>query len=238
MKREAIRAVALAICLLGTHFSAAWIRAEEIEIEDVEIFIEINATDGDAGLQLILDAEDWRKIQVRDPEGKKVLDFKAQGSVGSQGITELALESAEPSFAEQPLEEFLELFPEGDYLLWGLTVENDVLVGEATLTHDLPDAPVLISPTDGADDVDPLNTLIQWALVADPPGSSIVGYQVIVEREEPSLRVFSVDLGPAATSVTVPSEFMEAGGEYKYEVLAIEESGNRTISEAEFETAD
>jgi hypothetical protein len=34
------------------------------------------------------------------------------------------------------------------------------------------------------------------------------------------------------TSVTVPKEFMEGGAIYKYQVLAIEESGNQTISSA------
>ena len=38
------------------------------------------------------------------------------------------------------------------------------------------------------------------------------------------------------TSVTVPADFMRPGGEYKVEVIAIERSGNRTITEVEFET--
>ena len=69
--------------------------------------------------------------------------------------------------------------------------------------------------------------------MADPPGSEIVGYQVIVEREKLTpLVVFSADVSPATISVTVPSEFMEPGTEYKFEVLAIEASGNKTISDA------
>ena len=38
------------------------------------------------------------------------------------------------------------------------------------------------------------------------------------------------------TSVTIPPEFMEPGMDYKVEVLAREESGNKTITEVEFET--
>jgi hypothetical protein len=34
----------------------------------------------------------------------------------------------------------------------------------------------------------------------------------------------------------VPPEFMASGTAYKFEVLAIEASGNQTISEREFET--
>jgi hypothetical protein len=34
----------------------------------------------------------------------------------------------------------------------------------------------------------------------------------------------------------VPEEFLEDGTEYKFEVLAIEASGNQTITEGAFET--
>ena len=77
------------------------------------IRIEINGTDGDAGIQIFLDGEGWDSMKVFDPNGKTVLNFKAKGSVGMQGITELFFESAEPSFDEQPLDELLALFPEG-----------------------------------------------------------------------------------------------------------------------------
>jgi hypothetical protein len=48
--------------------------------------------------------------------------------------------------------------------------------------------------------------------------------------------VFSVDLPASTTSVTVPAEFLEPGTQYKVEVLAIEASGNQTITEVEFMT--
>ena len=79
--------------------------------------------------------------------------------------------------------------------------------------------------------------MIRWDPVTTPAGVTIVGYHVVVEREDPS-RAFRVDMPATATSVTVPAEFMEAGTEYKVEVLSIEESGNQTITEVEFETAE
>jgi hypothetical protein len=209
-----------------------------VQLDDAAIYIEINDSDGDAGIQIFLDGEGWNSMEVFDPNGNSILyvTAEADGSVGTQGITELFFESAEPSFDEQPLEDLLDLFPEGNYRLEGTTTEGDTLKGKAKLTHDLPDAPVLVSPAEDAEDVDPEETVIEWELVADPPGSMIVGYEVVVERETGSLRVFSVDLGPEATSVTVPPEFMEPDTAYKFEVLAIEKSGNQTISEREFET--
>ena len=47
---------------------------------------------------------------------------------------------------------------------------------------------------------------------------------------------FSVYLPASVTSVTVPKEFMKNNSSYKYEVLAIEVSGNQTISAATFST--
>jgi hypothetical protein len=83
---------------------------------------------------------------------------------------------------------------------------------------------------------------IDWEPVANPfPGTAsavnIVGYQVIVEQVKPQpLRVFSVNLQPTVTEVTVSPEFLQPNAEYIVEVLAIEASGNQTISEGEFKT--
>ena len=48
--------------------------------------------------------------------------------------------------------------------------------------------------------------------------------------------VFSVTLPATASHVTIPEAFMRDDTCYNYEVLAIEESGNQTLSSAEFET--
>jgi hypothetical protein len=50
------------------------------------------------------------------------------------------------------------------------------------------------------------------------------------------LRVFSVNLQPTVTEVTVSPEFLQPNADYIVEVLAIEASGNQTISEGEFKT--
>ena len=168
------------------------------------------------------------------PNGDVMFSVMAASSVGMQGITEFFFESAEPSFDEQSLEELLELFPEGKYRLSGTTTEGRKLRGTALLTHALPDAPVLVFPIEG-EEVDPNDAVFSWQLVADPPSSWIVRYQVIVECEEPVFRVLDVLVGPTVDSLTVPPEFLEEGAdECKWEVLAIERSGNQTISETEF----
>jgi len=209
--------------------------AQAVLLDDTAIFIEINDTDGDAGIQIFLDGEGWDTMQVFDPTGRMVLGIAADGNVGIQGVTELFLESAEPSFDEQPLDEFLELFPPGRYVFRGATTEGERLVGNSRLTHAIPEAPEITSPAEEGS-LDPANAVIEWERVPNPPGSRIVLYEVIVERDEGSLRVFTADMGPGKTSVTVPSEFLQSGRAYKVEVIAVERSGNRTITEVEFET--
>jgi hypothetical protein len=71
---------------------------------------------------------------------------------------------------------------------------------------------------------------------------TIVAYQLIVEvDEEPHPHAFakrnlSVYVPPEVTSLTVPDEFLQPGTAYLWEVLAIEESGNQTLSSSAFET--
>lgn len=206
------------------------------------IIIEVNATAGDAGIQIFVDAAGWQKLEVFDPNGQKIFDVRGSGSVGRQGVTELFFESAEPSFAEQSLNELFTRFPAGNYTFKGTTVDGQTLNGKATLKHNIPAGPAIVFPAEGA----VLNpggpVVIDWEPVANPfPGTasavSIVGYQVIVERMKPQpLRVFSVNLQSTVTQVTVSPEFIQANAEYTFEVLAIEASGNQTISEGGFNT--
>lgn len=46
----------------------------------------------------------------------------------------------------------------------------------------------------------------------------------------------SMYLPPSVTSITIPGEFLEPGTSYNWEVLAIEESGNQTLSSSAFRT--
>jgi hypothetical protein len=133
-----IAGAAAAITLLVT---AATLWA--IPLADAKIRIEINATDGDAGIQIFLDGVGWSQCVVSDPNGDPVVTIQASGSVGGQGITELFFESAEPSFEDQPLEDLLALFPTGKYQFDCITTGGQTLKRSATLTHKLPAGPVV-----------------------------------------------------------------------------------------------
>ena len=96
-----------------------------------------------------VDGEGWERLILTDHNYRRILDVNVKGNLGNViGLTELFSESAEPSLEEVSKDEFLELFPEGDYFYFGRTVEMEWMVGEATLTHDLPCEAVLLSPAE------------------------------------------------------------------------------------------
>lgn len=134
------------------------------------------------------------------------------------------------------MEEFLERFPEGEYKFEGETLEGDELVGEAEFTHALPAPPENLSPAEG-DVVSPLGFTVSFDAVTEDVNGNPIDvsyYEVVVEKEnaEPILQTFKVILRPSQTSVAVPSAFLEPDTEYKVEVIAVLEGGNRTITES------
>jgi hypothetical protein len=214
--------------------SDAQAASKPIRLADSRLIVEVNATDGDAGLQVFLDGEPWRTMTISAPDGQTVLEVEGEGRLKDYGLTELFSESSEPPFTEFPLAEFKKLFPEGRYTFAGETVEGQSLTGSARLSHDIPDGPEITSPAEGAT-VGRGNVVARWNAVAESGGIDIVGYRAIVTRENP-LRVFSADLPGSARSMPVPAEFLQTGVEYKLEVQAIEESGNQTLTEISFTT--
>ena len=215
----------------------------EIPFSIARIIIEFNASAQDVGIQVLVDGEPWKHLRVFSPNGRRVLDITGKRSLGKQGLTELFFESSEPSLVELPLPEFLVRFPEGTYALEGKTIDGIGLEGTAILSHVIPAGPEIISPVSLDDNppvVDPSNAVIEWNPVTDTITDSdtfeIIGYQVIVEQVEPR-RIFSIDLPALVTSVVVPPDFfLQPDTLHKFEVLAIEASGNQTITEGEFVT--
>ncbi len=209
---------------------------EVIPFTDARIRIEVNATDGDSGLHVLLDAEGWKFVNIFDPCGKLVFHVAGGGSVRKTGLTELFFESAEPGFEELPLDQFLARFPKGDYCFVGETITGKKLRSKAQLTHALPEGPVLLLPAEGAV-LNPSNVVLSWAPVADPAGSRIVRYEVlVVEDGSVPKRVLSATVPAAVTSMVVPPTFLVRNASYKWEILAIEQGGNQTLSEGTFLT--
>lgn len=233
----------------------------EIPLDVVNIFFELNNTDGDLGIHALIDGEPWRKLIIEDLNGKRILMVRNWGSLGMQGLTELFFESAEPTFDELSAEEFFERFPEGTYEVEGITLEGEELEGEAEVSHQMPAPPSGIEvngeatpePTEEnpeicEEDSGPevsLPVTISWDAVTtshpelgsptDDPGIIIEAYQVVVEREEGDPLKLTFDLPPGTTSVDIPEGLLEEGDELKLEILVRESSGNQTATETCFE---
>jgi hypothetical protein len=229
------RHLLLALLLLGLSAAlpsqTAGAKATTIPFADARLKIEVNATDGDAGLQVFLDGEPWKAVGLYNPAGRKLVEITAKGPLKDYGLTELFSESSEPSFDVFPIEQFKKLFPEGVYTFRGTTIDGKHLLSTARLTHDIPNGPRIVRPRDDAQ-VSRGRVVVAWKPVRTP-GVDIVGYQVVVTREDP-LRVLSADLPASARRLPVPAEFLQRGTEYTAEVLAIEKSGNQTLTEVAF----
>jgi Fibronectin type III domain len=206
--------------------------ASQVRLAEATLIIEVNSTDGDAGLQVFLDADPWSRMAVTDPNGRTILDVDARGRLDRFGLTELFSETNEPGFSELPLRKFKRRFPAGTYRFSGRAVDGKRLVGRARLSHDTPNGPRITAPAADATVPDG-NLVTSWTRGRQPAGVDITGYRVIVEREDP-LRVFNADLPASVTSVTIPAEFLEPDTEYKLEIQVIERSGNQSISEQSF----
>jgi hypothetical protein len=207
--------------------------AEQVKLKDATLIVEVNATDGDAGLQVFLDGDPWKAMRVVAPNGRTILDVGTKGRLQGYGLTELFSESSEPPFDTFPLEKFKSLFPEGRYTFRGATIEGRALTGAARLSHDIPAGPKILAPTDGSR-VARSGVVARWRAAAEAAGVEVVGYRAIVTQEEPRLRVLNVDLPASARKVEIPREFLQPRTEYKLEVQAIERSGNQTLTEVSF----
>jgi hypothetical protein len=208
--------------------------AKKAQLDEAEFFIEYNASDKDAGVQVFLDGEGWDWLEIYNPAGKKIYRFNVDNDAKKIGMTELFFESSEPSFDALPFADLLKLYPEGEYEFSGQMINGDKFESKTKFTHMVPAAPVVSPKAHSV--VDPKNTVISWKPVTKPKGINIVSYQVIVERNDP-LRVLDVTLPPTARKIQIPAEFLEYDTPYQFEVLAKEESRNQTISIGFFKTS-
>ena len=218
-----------------------------VTLKDAKLNIEHNATDEDTGFQGFVDSEGWRRLEVTGPKGQ-VLRFEGRGSLAKLGLTELFFETVEPENKDVPIDEMLAKLPEGRYTIAGPGQENGKSTGRtsgrAWLTHDIPAGPVLVTPAEGAR-VATRGVVARWKPVTRTITGApvtIIAYQLIIEKDaEPHPHMIgklglSIYVPPAVTSLAVPDGFLEPRTAYNWEVLAIERSGNQTLSSGSFRT--
>ena len=211
----------------------------------------------------------WWWYRIDDPNDEKLIAVKAVGRLADQGLTEVFFESAEPLCEpdeEEPdelvvgLAEFIDRFPEGEYLFRAALNDGDRAIGTTELTYNIPAAPDISMTEDTEQYIH--EVVVEWepgtdlgekchdqdlvddGTIADPADVEVVGWELVVEPadEEASdpFRVYSVQLPPEQTWAMIPDEYLwkmfdEGFTEFKFEVGAIEESGNQVFSEGEFE---
>lgn len=231
MKRSVPVFLVAAIALMLAEAGLGWAAPLSVPFKESRIYIEFNQTANDLGYHVSLDAEDWKWLKIVNPEQRVVFVVEGRGAYKQLGMTELFFEGAEPSLDDFPLDDLLALFPEGIYTFLGSTVERERLVGVSTLSHAVPNGPGNVAALLGPND----SLVISWDPVTTVPVGfparpiSIVGYQLIVKP-------FQVTVPATVTSVTVPPEFVSSlpAGENLFEVLAIDVSGNQSITESSF----
>jgi hypothetical protein len=221
--------------------------AAAVRLKDAKLNIEHNATDKDTGFQGFIDSEGWRRLDVSGPEGR-VLTLEGRGALARLGLTELFFETVEPENADVPIEQMLAKLPEGNYTIAGRAQENGRRAGrtsgKAWLTHAIPEGPRLVSPAEGAT-VPVRGVVARWrpvskTITGDPV--RIIAYQLIVEKDVKPHRHMIGKLGlsmylpRSVASIAIPDGFLQPRTAYKWEVLAIERSGNQTLSSGSFRT--
>jgi hypothetical protein len=243
--RRVLASAALPLCL---GIGAGPCRADNaVPLKEAKLIIEHNATDLDTGFQGFIDSESWSEITVAGPDGE-VLRFEGLGRLRDLGLTELFFETVEPENGDVPIETMLALLPEGEYVFTGVGMESGeatgTTIGAAHFSHAIPAGPVLEQPADGAT-VDTEDMVVRWSPVTKTIGGediAIVAYQLIIERDIDPHPIMigkfglSVHLPPDVSSFEVPEDFLEAGTAYKWEVLAIADNGNQTLSSGAFST--
>jgi hypothetical protein len=230
---------------------------EEGEFEVAEIYFELNDTDGDLGIHALIDGDEWKRLEIEDPNERELLNILVRGSLLRQGLTEIFFESAEPTFDELAPEKFFRRFPEGIYEIEGKTLEGDDLGSEVQVSHVMPAPPdVWIKNNPAAEDCDAedlpefkvgKSILLSWDPVTEShpdlgeTGEVVVkNYEVVVEIDDTPWKT-SIILPPDMTSFLIPDEILamaelDADGEaeIKFEVLVRAENNNQTAVESCF----
>lgn len=219
---------------------------KEEKMPTTKLFFEYNSTDNDTGIHGAFDTSSFTELCIYDPNGKQILAVKPQGKLKELGMAGIFFESREPKHGEVSIRKHESDFPEGLYSIKAVTHEGVGLTGAAMLTHTVPAPTTILFPKEkqtlGIGDVE-----VRWTPVTSTTKGEpvvITGYEVIVTKEnheDPhglSQPIYDVHVNPSVTSLRVPKEFFEPNTEYELEVLAIEKSGNQTITVSFFNAVE
>ncbi len=223
------------------------------EWEVAKLYIEHNATDEDTGVHGLFGGEAWQELCITDPDGNQIFLVDPQAQLHDLAVADFFFESREPEATEYSADDLRADFPEGDYTVTGTDYDGVARKGTARFTHAIPTEPEITNPvlaedaeTAGESTVASEGLVVTWEPVTetiDEDPVTITGYEVIVTTEEfedvdgLSRPVYDVHVPADVGSLSVPAAFLLPDTIYELEVLALEESGNQTISVGFFRTA-
>jgi len=186
--------------------------------------VEYNATEGTAALVLEAESDEAvRRVRLIAPGGSSLLDLSRPPGQGLS-ISGLSIETD-----DSQLGSLFEAYPEGTYEVRALAVGGGRILGSATLSHELPQPPVIGFPGAGTVGVPTSGLLLVWT---GSPAAD--GYEVALEQgENDGLRI---RLPPGSTSFLVPDGFLAPSTPTQVEIAAISGNGNRTSTVVEFTT--
>ena len=213
------------------------------------LFFQLNDTDSDLGIHLLVDGEPWRTLEIDDPRDRRIFSVRTSGRLQRQGLTEFKFESAEPNFEEFSAERFFKRFPEGVYDIEAKRQDGSEYENEVFITHLLPAPPrgLAVNGKAAPQDCDegPIPVVsgpfvISWEPVEfshpdiGAPNNApiqVVRYEVAVERDEPFFKMDTTIEAPESTSYEVPASLFASGDLVKFQVLA--QGGDETGTENE-----
>lgn len=213
------------------------------------LFFELNATDGDIGLQGLFDAPAWSEGRIDGPGGTfNVLKTVVNDDSPEFGLNEILFESNEPTLEDRSFMELLTLFPQGNYQFTAILTDGQTIVGNDALTDDMPCPAIIRPPRQSGDDI-----TLRWSLrpgvynpdtgvcsPANPVQVTQIDVSLSIENDATGVsRTFQINAPLGVRSVEVPDEFLVGVDSdavtAKVSVAVTEASGNRTSVETEFE---
>jgi hypothetical protein len=209
--------------------AAASAMAGATEFEEAVMYVEQNATDGDTEIVIAGTAGDegLRRLFIKSPARERMTTLLADDS--TPGMREFHFETPEP-----PGEAILAFYPEGSYVLLGVSTSGEVFRSVLELSHELPPAVTILHPAEDAEVPARQALIVRWSSAADIE-------QIVLEVENESAdpeQALTINLPPHATSFRVPASFLKPGSEFQVGVHTVGENGNIVAVESAFTTAD
>lgn len=247
---SALSLLTTALLVWGTAVGPSTAQGRSTPFPVAQLFFELNDSDGDLGIHAEIDGGPWVTLEISGPGDRQLLDIVSSSRLRTQGLTQLAFESAEPSFDELDPADFFRRFPEGRYEIKARLQGGGALASTVALSHVLaaPAANITVAglATSENCDAEPLPSVPASAAVQfdwDPvteshPTIGLAGpvdisrYQFFVELAG---RKLSVDLPPTQTEYVVPFSDADRGQRVKFEIIARTTTGNNTAVETCFD---